>query len=89
MTTYLPDKHHAQASRLHAAASPRLVRAEVSTGLLDPNGQLIDWLVDFTLGTLDGQHVEIRVLPALPDRLVVTTSHHNYPLSERAHCAVL
>lgn len=56
--------------------------------MLDPDGRLIDWLVGFTLGTLDSQHVEIRVLPDLSDRLVVATTHHPYQPSLRGHSEV-
>jgi hypothetical protein len=87
MTTYLTGEQHRPAASSNGTTRPQ-VRAEVSAALLDPDGQLIDWLVNFALGTLDGQHVEIRVLPNLYDRVVVATAHHSYPPSQGGHSEV-
>lgn len=81
MTTYLAGEQH-RAAALSKGTTPPQVRAEVSAALLDPDGRLIDWLVGFTLGTLDGQHVEIRVLSGLSDRVVVATTRYAYPPSQ-------
>jgi hypothetical protein len=87
MTTYLTGEHHWPAALSNGADQPQ-VRAELPAALLDRDGLLIDWLVGFTLGTLDGQHAEIRVLPALSDRVVVASTHYPYPLSPRVHSEV-
>lgn len=85
--TYLSGEQHGPVGLSKGTPRPQ-VRAEVPAALLDPDGQLIDWLVGFTLGTLDGQHVEIRVLPDLCDHLVVSTAYHSYQPSSRGHSEV-
>lgn len=76
MATSLPTEGLGPVERSHTPSAQRRYRAVVSDALLDPEGRMIDWLVGFTLGTLDGQHVEIRVLPAQPSRLVIATLEH-------------
>jgi hypothetical protein len=68
----------------HTPALPRRhYQAEIGGGLLDADGRLIDWLIGFTLGTLDGQHLDIRVLPDHNDRLTIATVDGLRPLQER------
>ena len=76
MATTLPTEGLEPVERSDTPLAQRRHRAEVSDALLDAQGHMIDWLVGFTLGTLDGQHVEIRVLPAQPNRLVIATLEH-------------
>ena len=73
MATSLPTEGREPVERSDTPPAQRRYRAEVSDALLDPEGHMIDWLVGFTLGTLDGQHVQIRVLPAQPSRLIIAT----------------
>jgi hypothetical protein len=74
MATYLPADRPSRADQSSATSTHRRCRAEMSDDLCDPEGRLIDWLLGFTLDTRGGQHVEIPVLPASPDRLVMTLS---------------
>jgi hypothetical protein len=74
---------HAEALTLaeHATTPPqRHYQAVIPGALLDPDGQLIDWLIDVTLGALDAQQLEIRVLEGPSDRLRITTGDYGRPL---------
>ncbi len=48
------------------AGETRSYSAAVSGELLDDQGRLMDWLIDFAFDTLRADHLEVRVMPAPP-----------------------
>jgi hypothetical protein len=46
------------------AALPGIYHAEVSSDLLDPHGQLIDWVISFAFETLGASRLDLRVTPS-------------------------
>lgn len=52
-------------------------RAEVSSALLDEQGQLLDRLIDFAFGVLGASYLDVRVVPvgAAADQMQALLSH--------------
>ena len=46
------------------AAVPGSYHAELSSDLLDPDGQLIDLVISFAFETLGASHFDLRVTPS-------------------------
>jgi hypothetical protein len=72
MTTSMPGSH--QISLQIEPASPiaalRSYRVELPLDMLDEDGNTLDWLIGFTLDTLDAQHLDLRIVadPSLSTR---------------------
>jgi hypothetical protein len=72
MTTSVPGSH--QVSFQIEPASPlaalRSYRVELPLDLLDEDGSTLDWLIGFTLDTLNAQHLDLRIVadPSLSNR---------------------
>ena len=45
------------------ATAPGSYHAELSSDLLDPNGELIDQVISFAFETLGANHFDLRVTP--------------------------
>ena len=64
MAMSVPDSHQS-AIELEPAcslAALRSYRVELSLDLLDEDGSTLDWLIGFTLDTLDAYHLDLRIV---------------------------
>jgi hypothetical protein len=62
LTRLLPDDRSTSPTlQRRGPDTPRSYRAELPLELLDEQGVLLDWLIDFTFDTLGADHLELRI----------------------------
>jgi hypothetical protein len=64
----VPPSRHGVSAALHSC------RAEVSSDLLDEQGNLLDWLIGLAFDTLAIDHLDVRVTPSLRSRLEIAVA---------------
>ena len=64
MATSMPGRHQSSIQREPACplAALRSYRVELPLDLLDEDGNTLDWLIGFTLDTLDAHHLDLRIV---------------------------
>ena len=64
MAMSVPDSHQSaiQLEPTCSLAALRSYRVELPLGLLDEDGSTLDWVIGFTLDTLDAYHLDLRIV---------------------------
>jgi hypothetical protein len=64
MSTCMPGSYQSsiQIDPAQPLATVRSYRVELPLNLLDEDGNTLDWLIGFTLDTLDAQHLDLRIV---------------------------
>lgn len=64
MTIFVPASRQIEIQPACPAAAPGSYHVELPLDMLDEDGRTLDWLIGFTLDTLDARHLDLRIVAA-------------------------